>query len=267
MAVVNVTQDSFYTESRTPTHDAAVAAGLRHLEDGAAIVDVGGESSRPGASPVPVDEELRRVVPVVRRLAAVPEAIVSVDTYKAEVARAAVEAGATLVNDVSGGSLDPAMPDVAAELGVPIIVGHLRGTPETMQHAARYSDVIREVRDELRERIDRLVAAGVEPGNLLIDPGIGFAKGTEESLTLIARLGELATLGRPIVIGVSRKRFLAALLDRSGAARGDGPEGRLAASLAAAVLAAAHGAVLVRAHDVLATRQSLAIADAILQGV
>jgi dihydropteroate synthase len=195
---------------------------------------------------------------------------VSVDTYKAEVARAAVDGGATLVNDVSGGLLDAAMPAAVAALGVPVVVGHLRGTPATMTDHARYDDVVADVRAELAVRVAELVAAGVVRGHILLDPGIGFAKGASHNLDLLRRLDELAAgplAGLPVVVGASRKRFVAHAMAAAGLDAADDAADRLAGSLAAAVLAAERGAVVVRAHDVAETRRALAVADAILHEV
>ncbi len=267
MGVVNATPDSFYPGGRTPRLEDAIATAEQHVAAGADILDVGGESTRPGARPVPAAVERERVVPLIEALVARGVTVlISIDTYKAEVARAAVAAGARLVNDVSGGSLDPAMPATVAELGVPVIVGHLRGTPADMAARAYYEDVPAEVRDELRARTEAFLAAGVPPIDILVDPGIGFAKRPEHSLVLLRRLGELRALGFPIVIGVSRKRFIGEALRAAGLAPADDADARLEGSLAAAVLAAAHGATIVRVHDVAATRRALAVADAILRG-
>lgn len=264
MGVVNLTPDSFHAASRSPRCEEGVRRGLDQLNCGAAIVDVGGESTRPGAKPVPLGEELARVIPVIERLA--QSGPVSIDTCKAEVARRAVAAGAMVVNDVSGGLLDRAMAKTVAELGVPVIVGHIRGTPETMQQAPSYQDAVSEVLQELEARLEVFVAAGVPRGLLLVDPGIGFGKRPSDNLAILRRLDAFQTLGRPIVIGVSRKRFLGEALFRAGLASRDDPSERLEASLSAAVIAALGGAVLVRAHDVAETVRSLAIADAIMHG-
>jgi dihydropteroate synthase len=266
LAIVNATPDSFYGGSRSSSRDEAIAAGLRAAADGAAVLDVGGESTRPGAAPVPADEECDRILPVIAALARQVDVPIAVDTYKAEVARAAIAAGAALINDVSGGLLDPEMAQAVADLGVPYIVGHLRGTPATMQDSPSYADAPAEVRSELALRIQALVAAGVSRERLLLDPGIGFGKRFTDNLELLARLEEMRDLGRPIVVGVSRKGFLGEIARRCGLADA-GPEDRLESSLAVAVLAAERGAVLVRTHDVLATRRALAAADAILHGV
>lgn len=266
MGVINLTPDSFHAASRAETLTAALAAARAQVADGVDVLDLGGESTRPGAEPVPADEEIARVVPVIEGLVAQGiEVPLSIDTYKAEVARAAVEAGASIVNDVAGGLLDPAMPATVAALGVPVIVGHLRGTPRDMASHATYEDVVREVREELERRVAAFLAAGVPSEHVLVDPGIGFAKAPSHSLELLRRLDEVAP-GWPLVVGVSRKRFVGAAMRAAGIDAGDDPEDRLEGSLAAAVLAAARGAVLVRTHDVAPTRRALAIADAILHG-
>jgi dihydropteroate synthase len=263
MGVVNATPDSFHARSRTHGPEASVEAGLRMADEGADVLDVGGESTRPGARPVGVEEEAARVVPVVRGLcAARPGVPVSIDTYKAEVARRAVEAGATIVNDVSGGRLDPAMAGVVAELGAVVIVGHLRGTPETMREAPEYRDVVEEVRDELAARIEDFRTAGVAEERIWIDPGFGFGKRAAASRALLFGLRGLEALGRPIVVGLSRKSFLGDALRRAGL-DDPGSDARLEASLAAAVIAAERGAVLVRAHDVLPTRRALAVLEGV----
>jgi dihydropteroate synthase len=265
MGVVNATPDSFHVPSRSPARDAALAAAERLIADGADLLDVGGESTRPGATPVALDVELARVLPVVHGLRAsgctVP---ISIDTYKAEVARAAVVAGASLVNDVSGGLLDEGMARTVAALGVPVIVGHLRGTPHGMAAHATYRDVLVEVRDELGARIAAFVAAGVPAARILVDPGIGFAKRAPDNLLLLRRLDELRALGRPIVVGLSRKRFIDEAMRAAGLHGSGSSDERLEGSLAAAVLAAERGAAVIRTHDVAATRRALAIADAIL---
>lgn len=263
MGVVNVTPDSFFPGGRTPRRADAVAAGERQAAEGAALVDVGGQSTRPGAEPVEAEEECDRVVPVIEELARRLRVPISVDTWRAGVARAAVGAGAALVNDVSGGLLDREMPAAVAELGVPVIVGHLRGTPATMQIAPSYEDAPAEVRAELAERVECFVRAGVARDAVLVDPGIGFGKRPEDNFALLARLEDIASLGHPVVVGVSRKRFLGEAARRGGIADG-GPEDRLEASLAAAALAVERGAVVLRVHDVLATRRALAAVEAIL---
>ncbi|HYI61357.1 MAG TPA: dihydropteroate synthase [Acidimicrobiales bacterium] len=268
MGVVNVTPDSFSDGGRYLDHEAAVAHGLQLVTEGADVVDVGGESTRPGAAPVPDDEERARVVPVVEALA--PHVRVSVDTRTAAVAEAAVDAGATLVNDVSA-TLHP----VAAAAGVGWVAMHMRGDPATMQRDPRYRDVVDEVGAFLVERAEAARAAGV--GEVWIDPGIGFGKTTAHNLALLARLDELVATGWPVVVGTSRKRFLGQLLAQADATSGTEstgphiprrepggaaavvvpPDDRIEGSLATAVWSAAAGAGMVRVHDVAATVAAL----------
>ncbi|HEY6104528.1 MAG TPA: dihydropteroate synthase, partial [Anaeromyxobacteraceae bacterium] len=208
MGVLNVTPDSFSDGGRFLDPGAALEQALRLAEEGADLLDVGGESARPGAAPVPAEEERRRVVPVLERLAARGFAVpVSVDTSKAEVARAALAAGAALVNDVTGLS-DPEMARAVAEAGVPVVIMHMRGTPADMQSRASYRDVVAEVKAELAAALARAAAAGVPPERTILDPGIGFAKTAGHSLRLFSRLGDLGALGRPLLVGPSRKSFI-----------------------------------------------------------
>lgn len=254
MGVVNVTPDSFSDGGDHPSTDAAVAHGLALRDLGADLLDVGGESTRPGAGRVPEDEELRRVVPVVRGLAAAG-ARVSVDTVRAAVAEAAVEAGALLVNDVSGGTGDPRMRDAVASLGVPYVVMHGRGPSDVMQTRAVYDDVVREVVDELWGLVDAARAAGIT--QLVVDPGIGFAKTAEHGWQLLAHLEALDALGLPVLVGASRKALLGALLD------GRDHKGRDAATAAVTVLAAQAGAWAVRVHDVRASADAVRVVAAV----
>lgn len=260
MAILNVTPDSFSDGGRflRPGQgpEPAIAAGLELVAAGAQLVDVGGESTRPGAEPVSVEEELRRVVPVVAGLHAAGVAV-SVDTTKAAVAAAAVEAGAVLVNDVAAGSFDAAMLPTVAALGVPYVLMHLRGTPRTMQTDPRYDDVTAEVFASLAARIDAAVTAGIPRSHLVVDPGLGFGKTLAHNLTLLRRLRELTSLGAPVLVGASRKSFLGTL---TGV---EDPRDRVEASLAAAVLAVAQGAAILRVHDVAATVRALAVAAAV----
>jgi dihydropteroate synthase len=250
MGVVNVTPDSFSDGGAWFDKDAAIAHGLDLMREGADIVDVGGESTRPGAQRVTLEEELRRVIPVIEALAAsgVP---VSVDTMRAEVAEAAVSAGARLVNDVSGGLADEAMSRVVAKAGVPYVVMHWRGHSHDMESRAVYADVVREVTDELRGRITAIVREGVDPARLIVDPGLGFAKRPEDNhnWTLLAHLDALLGLGHPVLVAASRKRFLGRLL-----AAPDGTPRPFAesddATVAITALAAAAGAWCVRVHNV-----------------
>lgn len=245
MGVVNVTPDSFSDGGRYLDRDAAVAHGLELAAAGAAILDVGGESTRPGADPVDEAEERRRVIPVVIALAAEAGVPVSIDTMKASVAAAAVEVGALIVNDVSGGVADPAMLPVVAEAGVGYVAMHMLGTPRTMQAEPRYDDAVREVADFLASRVEAAVAAGVRPEALLVDPGIGFGKTARHNLELLGGLRQIRErAGAPLLVGASRKSFIGAVL--GGLPAGEREEGTLAAT----VWAFEEGAAVVRVHDV-----------------
>ncbi|WP_455566414.1 dihydropteroate synthase [Nonomuraea angiospora] len=248
MGVVNVTPDSFSDGGLWFDEAAAIQHGLELVQEGADLVDVGGESTRPGAARVSLEEELARVVPVIRALHAEGVAV-SVDTMRAEVAKAAVEAGARLVNDVSGGLADPEMPRVVAATGVPYVVMHWRGHSHDMDSRAVYADVVTEVREELGKRVDLVLAEGVTEEQIVLDPGLGFAKNAEHNWALLAGIPQLAELGYPLLIGASRKRFLGRLLaGPDGAPR---PFSRSDdATLAVTALAAQAGAWCVRVHEV-----------------
>ena len=244
LAILNVTPDSFADGGRFRDPAVAVDHGLRLVAEGADLLDVGGESTRPGATPVPLDEELRRVIPVVRELANRTPIPISVDTMKAEVARRALDAGAAVVNDVTGLRGDPAMTGVCAAARAGVIVMHMQGDPRTMQLDPRYDDVVKTVGDFFAERIETLAACGVAAESVCLDPGIGFGKRTAHNLTLLARLGEFQRFGRPVCLGVSRKRFYGDVCGRE-------THDRLAGSLAVASFAVAAGAAQVlRVHDV-----------------
>lgn len=258
MGVVNVTPDSFSDGGRWFGVDAAVERGHALLAQGADVLDVGGESTRPDATRVPVDEELARVLPVVERLAAAG-AVVSVDTTRAEVARAAVERGAVLVNDVSGGLADPDMPRLVASTGVAYVAMHWRGHADVMDDHDVYDDVVVDVRAELRERVAALRAAGVDDAQVVLDPGLGFAKAGASNWPLLAHLPELVAEGFPVLVGASRKRFLGHLL-----AGADGvpvpPAERDDATAAVSALAAADGVWAVRVHEVAASAAAVRVA-------
>jgi dihydropteroate synthase len=254
MGIVNVTPDSFSDGDAFLDAAAAVAHGRELIQAGADLIDVGGESTRPGATAVGAQEEAARAIPVVRALAEV--ATVSIDTYKAEIAAAALEAGAEIINDVSGGAMDPDMLGVAAKYRAALILGHLRGSPADMVAHARYADVVRQVVDDLAARVEAAVAAGVPRARILIDPGLGFAKTAVHNLMLLAHLRELAALGCAIVVGASRKSFLGHL---SGASVDDREIGTAAAHTAAIL----HGAQVVRVHDVARQRAAVLVADAL----
>jgi dihydropteroate synthase len=257
MGILNVTPDSFSDGGRFADVDAAVAHGIALHRSGADVVDIGGESTRPGADRVDAATEIARVVPVIGRLAdaGVP---MSIDTTRSEVAAAALAAGAGAINDVSGGLADPAMAGVAAGAGCPWILMHWRGHSRTMADLAVYQDVVAEVRDELAARAEAAIAAGVAPGQIILDPGLGFAKRAEHNWALSSHLPELIALGFPVLFGASRKTYLGRLLaDAGGTPRPVGE--REAATLATSVLAVAAGAWGVRVHDVRATADALAV--------
>jgi dihydropteroate synthase len=244
MGVLNVTPDSFSDGGRLADVAAVVACGQAMERDGAHVLDVGGESTRPGAGGVPLEIELARVVPAIEALAKSVELPISVDTRRAAVARAAIAAGASVVNDVSGGRHDPALLEVAAECDAELVLGHLRGEPATMQSAPRFADVVCEVIEELAQSIERARAAGVCESRIAVDPGIGFGKDLAHNLALLAQIGTIGTrLGRPVVVGPSRKSFL-------GRLTGDPVDARDAATVAACAVAVFAGANAIRVHEV-----------------
>ncbi|HSF26779.1 MAG TPA: dihydropteroate synthase [Actinomycetes bacterium] len=259
MGVVNVTPDSFSDGGSWFEPDAALAHGLELVAQGADLVDVGGESTRPGARRIPADEEARRVIPVVRELSAAG-VLVSVDTMRSEVAAAALEAGAVLVNDVSGGLADPAILQVVADARVPFVIMHWRGPSEDMQSRATYDDVVADVRRELAARFDAVTRAGVDPAQVVLDPGIGFAKTAEHNWRLLAALPALRELGRPLLVGASRKGFLGQLLADGGEARSF--DGRDVATAAISALAARDGAWCVRVHEARGSRDAVEVVAA-----
>jgi dihydropteroate synthase len=260
MGIVNVTPDSFYDGGRRFDAGQAVAHGLAMAASGADIVDIGGESSRPGAEPVSAGDELARVIPVIESLRTQSAVPISIDTYKSQVARAALDAGADIVNDISALRFDSAMTSVIAQEKVPVILMHLRGTPRTMQAEPRYQDVVREVRDFLAAQLYEALDAGVAPQAIVIDPGIGFGKNLEHNLQLLRGLPALAALGQPLLVGVSRKAFIGKILNLEA-------DQRLEGSLAAGVAAVLAGANILRVHDVAESAKAARIADAIRFGV
>jgi len=260
MGVVNVTPDSFSDGGAFQDPVAAIAHGRRLISEGAAIVDVGGESTRPGAAPVPAEEELRRVVPVVEGIAGLGLPVqISVDTMKAEVAAAALDAGAAYVNDVTAFRHDPDLPALVAERGVDCCLMHMLGEPRTMQENPRYDDVVSDVKAFLEERMGAAVSAGIAEERIQLDPGIGFGKTLEHNLELLRRLDELAALGRPIVLGTSRKSFLGRITGRDVTERVHG-------TTATCVMGLERGARVFRVHDVAATADALKVAAATLPG-
>lgn len=256
MGVVNVTPDSFSDGGRFLDADRAVEHALRLASDGAAILDIGGESTRPGAEAVSAEEELRRVAPVIERLAGQTDAAISIDTSKAAVARAALAAGASIVNDVTGLAGDPEMLGVVADSECGVCVMHMRGTPRTMQDDPRYDDVVSEVKGYLAERRGALEAAGIARERITLDPGIGFGKTFEHNLELLRRVGELHELGCRMLVGHSRKRFLGQVL-------GDPDADRTAATVGVSVWLASQGVQVIRVHDVRPVADALAAYQAV----
>ncbi len=256
MGVINATPDSFSDGGRYLEPERAVAQAERLAGEGADLVDLGGESTRPGAEPVDAAEERRRVVPVIERLRATGFALpISVDTSKVEVARAALEAGADLVNDVTG-LRDPLLAELVARAGVPVVLMHTRGTPREMATRTYYADLLGEVAEELRAALGRAAAAGIAADRTILDPGLGFAKTPAQTVELLARVGELKALGRPLLVGPSRKRFI-------GELTGATTEARLPGTLAAVTACVLAGVELIRVHDVAAARQASQVAKAL----
>lgn len=257
MGILNVTPDSFSDGGRFSTLDTALAQACYLVDAGADILDVGGQSTRPQAEEISLQEELDRVVPVVQAVRQALPVPISVDTTRAAVARAAVAAGANLVNDISGASFDPAMLPTVAELGVPIVLMHLRGTPRTMQTLTDYQDLVGEIKAFLAQRIEAAIAVGVEPGQIAIDPGIGFAKTAAQNLELLRHLPDLRSLGCPVLVGPSRKSFIGHLLNQPD------PQARVWGTAAASCAVVAGGADILRVHDVREMRDVCRVADAI----
>lgn len=264
MGIVNATPDSFSGDGLVD-RAAAVERGIRLVGEGADMLDIGGESTRPGATPVSLEEELSRVVPLVRALAAAVRVPISIDTYKAEVARQALEAGASIINDVWAGLMDPQMFAVAAQLRAPIILMHNRSRANDAAQEAtlggryvgvEYQDLIGDIKRELQERIDAALAAGIDKGNIIIDPGIGFGKTVEQNLEIVRRLDAFRSLGCPILVGPSRKSFVGYTLDLP-------PSERIEGTAAAVALCIQNGADVVRVHDVREMKRAAAFADAV----
>jgi dihydropteroate synthase len=259
VGILNVTPDSF-SDGGTFLHpEAATERAAAMLDEGAGMLDVGGESTRPGSDPVSQEEEIRRVVPVVERIISVrPEAIISVDTYRSGTAAAALQAGARFINDVTAFRGDPSMASVIKEAACPVILMHMQGEPKTMQKDPYYQDVVGEVRDFLAERAEYAVAAGVRPQNMILDPGIGFGKNLQHNLALLRNLDAIVDLGFPVLIGASRKSFIERI---TGVQE---PRDRVSGTLATTVLAYERGATFFRVHDVRANCEALAVAETVL---
>ncbi len=258
MGIVNVTPDSFSDGGQWLDPDKAIAHALRLVADGAGILDIGGESTRPGANPVAADEQLRRIVPVFEGLRGV-DARLSVDTTKAAVAAAAIDAGADIVNDVTALRDDPDLAVLCAERGVTVCLMHMLGEPRTMQDDPHYDDVVDDIKAFLIERLEHATAAGIAEDKVWLDPGIGFGKNVDHNLALLGRLDELAAIGRPIVVGTSRKGFI-------GRISGQEIEGRVPGTIATNVIALGNGAEVFRVHDVAAVAQALDLAAATFRG-
>ncbi len=261
MGILNVTPDSFYDGGRCLDSERAVEHGVKLSEEGAHILDVGAESSRPGSDPIPAEEEMARLLPVLEGLRqSLSDAVLSVDTVKAEVARAALDAGADLINDISAGRYDPEMIPLAAEKKVPIVLMHMRGLPKTMQESPRYEDPVFEVVEELRVAVKAAEAAGVDSGKIVVDPGIGFGKRPADNLDLLDSLPSLKSLGYPVLVGASRKSLI-------GHVTGAQAEDRLPGTLALHLLATLNGANILRVHDVREHAQALRMLRAVQDGI
>jgi dihydropteroate synthase len=258
MGVLNVTPDSFSDGGFFYSRESAVTRGFEMAREGADILDIGGESTRPFSGGVSVAEEIERVVPVIRELAGDLEIPISIDTRKAEVAEAALEAGASMVNDISALRFDPDLGRVAAAAGVPVVLMHMQGSPETMQQAPHYQNIFREIKDFLRDAVTRAVAAGIPEGLLILDPGIGFGKTFEHNLSLINHFDEFGVLGKPLLSGPSRKAFIGHILDAQ-------PSERVIGSVAAAVACVLKGAHIVRMHDVAETVDAVRVIDSVMR--
>jgi dihydropteroate synthase len=258
MGILNVTPDSFSDGGRFFSLEQATDQGMRMVDEGADIIDVGGESTRPGSDPVGLDEELSRVIPVIEALAKKNNIPISIDTYKAKVAQRALDAGAEMINDISALRFDPRMKEIASEYKVPLALMHILGTPKNMQKDPFYQDVIAEIKDYLQESIQMAEDAGIEKSRLIIDPGIGFGKRLEDNLNILKNLKRFSILGCPILVGCSRKTFIGKILDLP-------MDERLEGSLAALAVAVVNGANLVRVHDVKESKRVAHLVDAVLK--
>jgi len=258
MGILNLTPDSFSGDGIYKDPGRAVEEAIRMKEDGADIIDIGGESTRPFAEEVPLEEELERVVPVVKRVAKFLKIPISVDTRKSEVAQEALDNGASIVNDISGLEFDKKMVDVVRHYNAGVVIMHIKGTPQTMQVNPVYSDVIVEIIEKLSHLVNYAEENGIDRKNIIIDPGIGFGKTFEHNLEILANLGRFRVLDRPILIGVSRKSFIGKILNLE-------PKERVFGSIAAAVIAVKNGADIIRTHDVRQTREAVMVADAIIR--
>jgi dihydropteroate synthase len=256
MGVLNVTPDSFSNGGLFFDKDKAISQGLRMAEEGADIIDIGGESTRPGSKPIELEEEFRRVIPVIESIAKEVDVPISIDTYKSAVAQRAIESGAQMINDISGLHFDPGLAEVAAKQDVPLVLMHIRGTPETMQKNVHYDSLFSEILQYLKESIQRAESAGLDPQQIIIDPGIGFGKTLEDNLLIIKNLLEFRILGKPILLGTSRKTFIGKIL-------GAGVTDRLEGTLSSIAIGVLNGAHMIRSHDVFQAKKAIVVADAI----
>jgi dihydropteroate synthase len=258
MGVINVTPDSFSDGGIFFEKEKAMARGLKMVEEGADFIDIGGESTRPGSKPLGLDEELRRVIPVIEYLAKEVDAPISIDTYKSAVAKKAIEAGAQIINDISGLHFDPSLSQVAAREDVPLVLMHIRGNPETMQKNIHYESLFSEIIQYLKGSIQMAESAEVDPEQIIIDPGIGFGKTVEDNLLILKNLQEFKILGKPLLLGTSRKTFIGKILNADVTERLEG-------TLSSIVVGVLNGAHIIRCHDVLEAKRAVAIADAVRQ--
>jgi dihydropteroate synthase len=258
MGVLNVTPDSFSDGGIFFDKEKAIARGLKMVEEGADFIDIGGESTRPGSKPLRLDEELRRVIPVIEFLAKEVDVPISIDTYKSAVAKKAIEAGAQIINDISGLHLDPSLSQVAAKEDVPLVLMHIRGNPETMQKNIHYESLFSEIIQYLKDSIQRAESAGVDPEQIIIDPGIGFGKTVEDNLLILKNLKEFKILGKPLLLGTSRKSFIGKILNADVTERLEG-------TLSTIVVGVLNGAHIIRCHDVIQAKRAIVIADAVRQ--
>jgi len=256
MGILNVTPDSFSDSGLYFNKEKAIAHGLRMVEEGADLLDIGGESTRPGSKPLELEEELRRVIPVIESLIKEVDVPISIDTYKSKVAQKAIEVGAEIINDISGLHFDPDLAQVAAKGNAPLILMHIRGTPETMQKDVHYDSLFSEILQYLKDSIQKAESAGLDPEQIIIDPGIGFGKTLDDNLLIIKNLSEFRVLGKPILLGTSRKSFIGKILNAE-------VEDRLEGTLSSIAIGVLNGAHIIRCHDVLQAKKAIAVADAI----
>lgn len=257
MGVINVTPDSFSDGGSYLDKDKAVERGLKLVSEGSDIIDIGGESSRPGSDPISKEEEMRRVIPVISELRKRIDMLISVDTTKSEVAKAALDSGADIINDISSFRFDPRMMTLAAQKEVPVILMHMKGTPKTMQTNPHYQDLLREVKEFLKEKLEEVQAQSIKKEKIIIDPGIGFGKSLKDNLILINNLHFLEEFNRPILVGISRKSFIGKILNLPS-------QERLEGTIASAILSLIHGAHILRVHDVEAVKKAILVAEAII---